>query len=568
MYTTQLFFSATLRIRDEAMPGVKGMKWGSSGLTAAQRSRLEQAVLVDGEGLGVTALHYKMREELGPSAPTREEIAAWKKALPSEQIAQMPREVAGAQNSIAPVIPPAQPLSRVFADSYFLPASYAAQGKGKRGLVYKAGILFVDALTKFIHVEPVAFLEQSRPMSEVALDGYKTFMRKARVASGIADLRPQHLRTDGGSEFKGAFSAWESAQRAAHPMFYAHTITTSGKASGNSLGERHVATVRRLQYAHYRSVARAWDQEGVPNRLRRYDWTEHLPMILDRYNNKLHSTIKCTPMQAIGPGDPTFTVLHDRIAHAAAKVYGKRAVDRTQPTFSEGSETLEVGALVRKSVWKSGQPGKSSWVDSKKASAGTNSWSERVFRVAEVDAGQSAWSNTTYSVAELARDGGEGERLPGKFTRQQLLAIPEETLRYIDEPNAAPDEPTEEDAMNDITTNDPRPAKQGEWRYKTGDTLRFGKEFFATGRIGAFDARRLRRERLGTVKARTRERARGANRGAFLYTIAFEDPVTVVSRLPAHAEGGIDNDEHVELIDLSGEGKRKRKRDHAASKIT
>ena len=206
-----VFFSCYYSKALVVMPGVIGMKWGASGLTPAQRARLEQAVLVDGEGLGVTALHYKMRGELGPNAPTREEIAEWKRALPSEQIAQMPREVAGKENSISPVVPPAQPLSRVFADSYFLPASYHVPGKGKRGIVYKAGILFVDALTKFIHVEPVAFLENSRPMSTVALDGYRTFINKARVASGIKDLHPQHLRTDGGSEFKGAFSAWESA---------------------------------------------------------------------------------------------------------------------------------------------------------------------------------------------------------------------------------------------------------------------------------------------------------------------------------------------------------------------
>ncbi len=88
------------------MPGVKGQKWGQSGLSVAQRTKLEEVVLRDGIGLGVTALHYKLRTDMGPGAPTREEIGEWKRAIPSEQLAQMPREVASVKNSVAPVIPP------------------------------------------------------------------------------------------------------------------------------------------------------------------------------------------------------------------------------------------------------------------------------------------------------------------------------------------------------------------------------------------------------------------------------------------------------------------------------
>ena len=144
-------------------------------------------------------------------------------------------------------------MSRVFADTYFLPASYhTKKGKGK---VYKAAILFCDALTKFIHVEPVALLVKDRPMSSVAVAEYKRFIVKCRKLSEM-ETHPAHLRTDGGAEWKGSFSSYLREQHIAHPDAYAHTLTTGGRASGNSIAERSVAIIRRLQYAHYRSAVR------------------------------------------------------------------------------------------------------------------------------------------------------------------------------------------------------------------------------------------------------------------------------------------------------------------------
>ena len=150
--------------------------------------------------------------------------------------------------------------------------------KGK-SRVYKAAILCCDALTNFIHVEPCALLVKDRPMSTVAVAGYKRFIAKCRELSEM-DTHPAHLRTDGGAEWKGAFATYVREQRTAHPDAYAHTLTTGGRASSNSIAERSVATIRRLQYAHYRSVVRKWDEDKVATRHRRYDWVEHLEMIL------------------------------------------------------------------------------------------------------------------------------------------------------------------------------------------------------------------------------------------------------------------------------------------------
>ena len=140
------------------MPGRPGQRWGQRGLTPAQRNRLESLVH-SGVLLGVTAMSYKLRQEDGEDAPSRAEIADFLRELPSNQLATMPRAVSGPENSIAPVIPPAVPLSRVFADSMFLPASY--HQTSKKGVVYKAAVLFVDGLSKFMHLEPVEFLNQA-----------------------------------------------------------------------------------------------------------------------------------------------------------------------------------------------------------------------------------------------------------------------------------------------------------------------------------------------------------------------------------------------------------------------
>ena len=120
---------------------------------------------------------------------------------------------------------------------------------------------------------------------------------------------------------------------------------------------------------------------------RRYNGVEHLPKIRDTYNGKYHSAIKTTPTKALAPGEPDNEEVQRRIIRAAAKVYGKRETNCEQPAFSNGSRVFAVGALVRRKLWKKGLPGKSSWVDSKKARAGTNSWSRDVYRVSAVTTG-------------------------------------------------------------------------------------------------------------------------------------------------------------------------------------
>ena len=68
-----------------------------------------------------------------------------------------------------------------------------------------------------------------------------------------------YVRTDGGSEWRGAFKTWIEDQQAAHPGMYTHTMTSGSRASGNSVAERTIASVRRIIGAHCRSVEADWN---------------------------------------------------------------------------------------------------------------------------------------------------------------------------------------------------------------------------------------------------------------------------------------------------------------------
>ena len=83
------------------------------------------------------------------------------------------------------------------------------------------------------------------------------------------------------------------------------------------------------------------------------------------------------------------------------------------------------------------------------------------------------------------------------------------------------------------------------------DVLLFGKKYFeedTAGAVGGLEAPALRRDRTGVVLKCAREHPGRARKGAFLYTILFDDPATKVERLPARGADGIDTDESVEFL--------------------
>ena len=117
------------------------------------------------------------------------------------------------------------------------------------------------------------------------------------------------------------------------------------------------------------------------------------------------------------------------------------------------------------------------------------------------------------------------------------------------------DDDDEEDTGQfvDAATAHPRPPVRGNWRYKKGDVMMFRKPFFMEDYdgavVGGLEApAMLRRDRTGVIFGRTRQRPRARQKGAFLYTVVFDDPSTKVPRLPAHGDDGIDDDENVEFL--------------------
>ena len=75
--------------------------------------------------------------------------------------------------------------------------------------------------------------------------------------------------------------------------------------------------------------------------------------------------------------------------------------------------------------------------------------------------------------------------------------------------------------------------------------LFFKKKYFeedTPGAVGGLEAPALRRDRTGVVLKCTREHPTRVRKGAFLYTILFDDPPTELERMPARGDDGIDLD--------------------------
>ena len=508
-------------------------------LTQPQRARLERA-RDDGELNGVGSMYHVLRAEMGALAPNKNQISTFMKALPSVQINKTTKSVAGKKNVIGPMIPPPLPLGWCAADTGFIPACYNPVDKR----VYKAIIVYVCGLTKFLYVHPCSFGNADRPMSATARDGFKEFIRRARLFANDPQLHPMSLKTDRGSEFSaGAFKTYMVAQNSQHPDFYEQKFTTASRAAGNAFAERVLQSYRRLLYSHYRTIESQWEEDNIPAQQRVFNWVPVLDLITQRYNERRHNTIKARPIDAIGGIDPTYKETQRQIIDSARKRYGDHVSDRMQPGFSSAeNRDLDVGDLVRTLNIKGG-PGRATWSAKKsnKMSAGGN-WSEELSVVARLRRANNNWGNSSYIIAELdqTQPNNIGDHKTGVYTRQQLLHCPPETLNYLDsDPDSSSSDDDEDPQPVNAIAVDPRPLVNGTWRYRVGDILLFTAAFFNAqpGGLNGLEAPPMRRDRSGIIRARTRERPRGANRGQFLYTVLFSDPATTVARLPLDNDG-------------------------------
>ena len=520
-------------------------------LADEQNDALE-SMLEHGHMTGVATVYWALVDAMGGGAPTKDQVAKWMRERPEIQKSRMVKKVEGTKNSGGPIIPPAVVMSYVAAGALFIPAAFHTDKK-----VYKAAILYICPLTKYVFVLPCNLQNKDRPMSTTARQGFEEFISRVRRAANDDSPHPLKIRTDNGSEFVGgACKVWLNARRVDHPGFYEHSTTTGSRSAGNPFAERAIQSWRRLLYAQYRAVERQWDEQAVPRRQRRFNWVPYCDIVTQQYNERRHSTIRAKPADAVIGTNPTYVETRQQIVKAAKRAYGGLEVDRKQPAFSSRSNrVLKVGDLVRTLIIKKG-PGLSTWnaAKSNKVSAGNN-WSDDIFIVAKVHAAQTM-GNSTYTLAERGDDGQPGAKKRGVWTRQQLQHIPPETIRHLPvAPVASPaqlsvdgDDGDDDNQFHNASSAHPRPEKRSGHRYRVNDVLLFNKDYFV-GAVGGLEAPALRRDRTGVVLKCTREHPNRVRKGALLYTILFDDPPTKVERLPARGADGIDpDDENVEFL--------------------
>ena len=265
---------------------------------------------------------------MGGGAPSKDQISVWMRERPEIQKSRMANRVEGKANWGGPIIPDPVVMSYVAADTLFIPAAFHTDKK-----VYKAAILYVCALTKYVFVLPCNLQNKDRPMSTTAQKGFEEFISRIRRAAKDDDLHPLKIRTDNGSEFVGgACKAWLASRRVDHPGRYEHTTTTGSRSAGNPFAERAIQSWRRLLYAQYRAVEKQWDEQAVPRRQRRFNWVPYCDIITQQYNERRHSTIRAKPAGAV-TGDPTYVETRQQIVNAAQRAYDGLEVDRHQPAF-------------------------------------------------------------------------------------------------------------------------------------------------------------------------------------------------------------------------------------------
>ena len=148
---------------------------------------------------GVTSAWHLLKDTMPTNNPSKKTIADFLRGDSDLQQHRMPRNIAGPKHAIAAVIPDAQSLPAVFVDTMFLAPSL------KKKVAYTACILYIDALTKAIHLEPCALGQSDRPFSSTNPEGLKTFIKKVQTKAGDSNLMLLKLRSDGGGENLGVF---------------------------------------------------------------------------------------------------------------------------------------------------------------------------------------------------------------------------------------------------------------------------------------------------------------------------------------------------------------------------
>ena len=238
---------------------------------------------------------------------------------------------------------------------------------------------------------------RKRPQSEATYNAMKTFIKRAneirqQAKPSLPYLLPKKICHDNGKEFEGVFKEKMEKLRGKYPGYFKESITSNSRSQHNAPGERAVQTVRKYFYALYNSFQRRPNPNEWPtNKLqlenwqrgRSYDWILDIPLVLKRVNTAYHTTIRCTPMQALTQQVST-ALVKERIKNADHKRMEGLRHELPLPGFSPSSPP-EIGSFVRLKL----QSGMSStWPRDGSKNTGSKSashnWSTEIYVVTEV----------------------------------------------------------------------------------------------------------------------------------------------------------------------------------------
>mmetsp|Transcript_5409 Transcript_5409/g.17031 ORF Transcript_5409/g.17031 Transcript_5409/m.17031 type:complete len:515 (-) Transcript_5409:29-1573(-) len=234
--------------------------------------------------------------------------------------------------------------------------------------------------------------EAKRPQSDQTYRAFKQMVKLAnevrrehtrRTGKQLKTVLPLTVAHDNGREFMGHFAA---GFRGRNSGYFNESITSNSRSRHNAIGERAVLTLRRYMYAIKNAFERCDDLSKWPNRDQvavrerglSYDWTLDLPEVMRRYNTGTHSTIRCTPLEALLESVHPDT-LKRRIVDAGKKRLEGLRHELPLPDFSPTSPP-EVGSFVRLKEYVSGSMGSAWPVDGAQrriTGRGTSTWSRK-----------------------------------------------------------------------------------------------------------------------------------------------------------------------------------------------
>ena len=224
-------------------------------------------------------------------------------------------------------------------------------------------LICVDVFSKFVRAVPL-----KDKAGKTVLAAFKTFQ-----------VLPKRLWTDKGKEYYNR--EFERYCKENDIILY----STYGE-SKSVVAERFNRTLK------------TWIAERMTLR-NSYQWVDILDNLVTRYNNRVHSKIGITPVQAQNPQN--FTLVH-------ARLYGEDEEEKSPKNVLQIGDRVRVSRI--KGTFEKGYD---------------ENWSEELFKIQKVN----LTKPLTYQIEDMA-----GEPIEGSFYRQELLKteVPEDAAYRID----------------------------------------------------------------------------------------------------------------------------------------